>query len=147
LVIEWAYRYSGLELLIEKGERIATGVNGVPGYLLWCAVHEPKTYMAMPWMALQLLADPDRFRVYHQLVGHELPPLFLREMPAQQIDAAGVRQLLGFAQAGADHDGIIVDAKFATYLNPIVAVEDVAIFIHLDGDHDAAAAISAFSAS
>jgi hypothetical protein len=31
----------------ENGERIATGVDGVPGYLLWCAVHEPKTYMAM----------------------------------------------------------------------------------------------------
>jgi hypothetical protein len=78
-------------------------------------------------------ADQIASPVTAQLVGHELPPLFLREMPAQQIDAAGVRQLLGFAQALADHDGVIVDAKFATYLNPIVAVEDVAIFIHLDG--------------
>ena len=70
-------------------------------------------------------------RVAAQLVSHELPPLFLREMPAQQIDAAGVRQLLGFAQAGADHDRVIVDAKFVSI--------NVG-FRHVRGDRDCAGA-------
>jgi hypothetical protein len=38
---------AGFLQLDEKGKRIATGVDGIDGYLLWCAVNEPKTYMAM----------------------------------------------------------------------------------------------------
>jgi hypothetical protein len=34
-------------LKLKDGENAATGIDGCDGYLLWCAVHEPKTYMAL----------------------------------------------------------------------------------------------------
>jgi hypothetical protein len=34
-------------LKLKDGENVATGIDGCDGYLLWCAVHEPKTYMAL----------------------------------------------------------------------------------------------------
>ena len=33
--------------LDEHGKRISTGDDGTDGYLLWCAVNEPKAYMAL----------------------------------------------------------------------------------------------------
>ena len=38
---------AGFMALDEDGKRIGTGVDGCDGYLLWCAVNEPRTYMAL----------------------------------------------------------------------------------------------------
>jgi hypothetical protein len=38
---------AGFMLLDDKGKPAATGMDGADGYLLWCAVNEPKTYMAL----------------------------------------------------------------------------------------------------
>jgi hypothetical protein len=34
-------------LTLKDGKNTATGLDGCDGYLLWCAVNEPKTYMAL----------------------------------------------------------------------------------------------------
>jgi hypothetical protein len=38
---------AGFMKLDEDGKRVGTGTDGCDGYLLWCAVNEPKTYMAL----------------------------------------------------------------------------------------------------
>jgi hypothetical protein len=38
---------AGFMKLDKDGKRIGTGLDGCDGYLLWCAVNEPKTYMAL----------------------------------------------------------------------------------------------------
>jgi hypothetical protein len=47
---------AGFMKLDENGKRIYTGVDRAEGYLLWCAVNEPRTYMA-------LLARPNEGRI------------------------------------------------------------------------------------
>jgi hypothetical protein len=37
---------AGFMELDKDGKRIGTAADGTDGYLLWCAVNEPKTYMA-----------------------------------------------------------------------------------------------------
>jgi hypothetical protein len=38
---------AGFLQLDKDGKRIATGMDGCDGYLLWCAVNEPRAYMAL----------------------------------------------------------------------------------------------------
>jgi len=38
---------AGFMTVGEDGKRISTGIDGCDGYLLWCAVNEPRTYMAL----------------------------------------------------------------------------------------------------
>jgi hypothetical protein len=66
----------------EKGGNIATGVDGVPGYLLWCATHEPRAYMAMlcrilPYHTIPEIPDKSTLsyeEVVMQLRERGLPP-------------------------------------------------------------------------
>jgi len=53
---------AGFMTLDEKGKPVASGLDGADGYLLWCAVNEPKTYMAllariMPYYIVNELPD------------------------------------------------------------------------------------------
>jgi hypothetical protein len=38
---------AGFLQLDKDGKCIATGMDGCDGYLLWCAVNEPRSYMAL----------------------------------------------------------------------------------------------------
>jgi hypothetical protein len=46
LILNGAAR-AGFLKIGEDGKRVYTGVDGTEGYLLWCAVNEPRTYMAL----------------------------------------------------------------------------------------------------
>jgi hypothetical protein len=78
MIIDNAARAGFLKL--ENGERAATGIDGCDGYLLWCAVHEPRTYMA-------LLA-----RILPYYVTHELPDksIISREEALGQLRERGL---------------------------------------------------------
>jgi hypothetical protein len=72
---------AGFMKLDENGKRIGTGVDGCEGYLLWVAVNEPKTYVA-------LLA-----RILPYYVSTELPDkgILTREETLAQLKERGYR--------------------------------------------------------
>jgi len=47
LILNGAARAGILKTNSETNLREPTGVDGIDGYLLWAAVHEPKTYLAL----------------------------------------------------------------------------------------------------
>jgi hypothetical protein len=71
---------AGFMQLDKDGKRIGTGVDGCDGYLLWCAVNEPKTYIA-------LLA-----RILPYYVSTELPEkaILTREETLAQLRERGL---------------------------------------------------------
>jgi len=45
-------------LELKDGKPVATGIDGCDGYLLWCAVNEPKNYMALLARVLPYYVSP-----------------------------------------------------------------------------------------
>jgi hypothetical protein len=56
MIINNAARAGFLEL--KDGKPVATGIDGCDGYLLWCAVNEPKNYMALLARVLPYYVSP-----------------------------------------------------------------------------------------
>jgi len=76
---------AGFMQLGEDGKRMATGTDGTDGHLLWCAVNEPKTYMALLARILPYYITTDLPR---QILTREetLAELKERGLPVELID-------------------------------------------------------------
>jgi hypothetical protein len=88
---------AGFMQLDKDGKRIPTGMDGCDGYLLWCAVNEPRTYMALlarilPYHIVPELPDKSTLsyeETVAQLRERGLPPELinhLRKAPAGAND-------------------------------------------------------------
>jgi hypothetical protein len=85
MIINNAARAGFLEL--KDGERAATGIDGCDGYLLWLAVHEPKTYAALLARILPYYVSPPE-PVGRGVLTYEETLARLRErgLPPELID-------------------------------------------------------------